>query len=115
LHQRIAVDIEQIERVIKNENAVIWRTVLSVSGEAATLLHQAEGGSSGFVGCNNFAVENAVAALKLIGDRLQLGKGFRLIILISRDHADGPLTIFAKEDDGAISVPLDLVEPVRII
>ena len=113
LHQVVAVKVEQIEDVIHDGN-IVARALDAVAARAdsGALLHQAERGPALLVERDNLAVENRGARFDVVADGTQLGIGRGQIVLVARDQAQRAAV---EEGDRAIAVPLDLVEPLRVV
>src|SRR6266496_3738402 len=108
----VSVEEEQIEDVIKDGQVVPRRALTAMTANARALLHQAERRTTLLVEHNHFAVENSILCFDKLWQLAQLGISRRKVVLISGNQAHSAVL---NERNGAVSVPLDLEQPVGVL
>ena len=112
-HQVVTIKVEQIESVIEDRNFRATRFHPStVVANARALLHQAEGGPAFRVEGHDFAVQDRGAGTNMAGNFTEFGILTGHLVLVPRDQAH---MIALNKCEGAITVPLDLEQPVGIV
>ena len=80
--------------------------------ETGALLHEAERRAAFFVKCDDFSVEHSFLGFHQPGQSAQFGILRGQLILIAGNQAK---VVVVDEGDGAVAIPFDFEEPLRIV
>ena len=107
-----SIEIEQIERVVDDRHTFApWQAALARL-ESGALLHQAERRPALVIERDDLSVEDGALGFYELRQAAEFGKLRGEIILIAR-HQTHPAVF--DEGNGAVTVPFDFKQPVRIV
>ena len=107
-----AIEVKQIERIIDDRNAFApWQAALA-GLESGPLLHQAERRAALFIERDDLSVEDGALGFYELRQAAEFGKLRGKVILSARHQTHA--AVF-DESDGAVTVPFDFKQPVRIV
>src|SRR5882724_1562597 len=111
-HQVVSVEVEQIKSIIDDTDLRIARSTRPRTGHSCSLLHQAEGRTPFFIQRHHFTIEDGVLHRQRLHRLRDLRKFARQVILVARNQSRPSII---DECHRTITVPLDLIQPLRIV
>src|SRR2546421_6783768 len=110
--QVIAVDIDQVEDVIQDGNFSSGSHMPAMLPDTGSLLHEAERSPPLFIQSDDLTIQNRVLHFDQLWQIPQLGILSCQIVLVTSNQ---PNPAFFDKSNDAVTVPLDLEQPVGII
>ncbi len=107
-----AIEVQQIERIVNDPDAFAPRQSPFARLEPGPLLHQTKRRAALFIERDDLAVKDGALGFYELRQAPKFGKLRREVVLVARHQTHAPVF---NEGDGAVAVPFDFEQPVRIV